>query len=157
MTKKLVSILIIAVLAIVTVACGSDGANRSTGASDGNQSKATKDGKKLTIKHESGETKVPIHPQKVVVFDYGVLDSLDKLGVKVAGVPKESLPSYLSKFKADKYENVGTLFEPDFEKIHKMKPDLIIISGRSSEAYDELSKIAPTINMQVDSANYIQS
>jgi iron complex transport system substrate-binding protein len=150
-TKRLFSIFIIAVLAMVTAACGS--ANQS----ESGQAEATKDSEKLTIKHESGETPVPKNPQKVVVFDYGVLDSLDKLGVNITGVPKESLPSYLSKFKADKYENVGTLFEPDFEKIHKMKPDLIIISGRSSEAYDELSKIAPTINMQVDSANYMQS
>lgn len=156
-TKKLALILLISVLAIMTAACGSESSSQSAGASDSGQSKATKDGKTLTIKHESGETKVPINPKKVVVFDYGVLDSLDKLGVKVAGVPKESLPSYLSKFKADSYENVGTLFEPDFEKIHKMHPDLIIISGRSSGAYDELSKIAPTINMSVDSANFMES
>lgn len=113
----------------------------------------------MTVTHELGETTFDKNPEKVVVFDYGVLDSLDELGVEaVAGVPQESLPAYLDKYAdVEKYENVGTLKEADFEAINAMEPDLIIISGRQAEMYEEFSDIAPTIHMAVDTENYLES
>ncbi|MEC1229455.1 siderophore ABC transporter substrate-binding protein, partial [Bacillus paralicheniformis] len=56
-----------------------------------------------------------------------------------------------------KYESVGGLKEPDFEKIAELDPDLIIIEGRQSEQYDEFKKIAPTIDIQLDQKNYMES
>ena len=53
--------------------------------------------------------------------------------------------------------NAGSLFEPDFEEIFELDPDLIIISGRASEAYDDLNDIAPTLFMGIDNANYYDS
>src|SRR5690606_9730501 len=67
------------------------------------------------------------------------------------------LPPYLSQYEADPYENIGSLKEPDFEKIAEMEPDLIIISGRQTEVYDQLADIAPTVFMGVDFENYIES
>ncbi|MBR0579091.1 siderophore ABC transporter substrate-binding protein [Bacillus altitudinis] len=101
--------------------------------------------------------KVKKNPKKVVVFDMGSLDTLDKLGVNVTALPKQVIPTYLSKYESDKYENVGGLKEPNFEKIAEMKPDLIIIQHRQADAFDEFSKIAPTIYMDVDNANYMES
>ena len=101
--------------------------------------------------------KVKKNPKKVVVFDIGSLDTLDKLGVNVTALPKQVIPTYLSKYESDKYENVGGLKEPNFEKIAEMKPDLIIIQHRQADAFDEFSKIAPTIYMDVDNANYMES
>ena len=112
----------------------------------------------VVVKHDSGETEVNKNPQRVVVFDYGILDSLDKLGVEgIIGVVKDNLPEHLSKFKADEYTSVGTLKEPNMEKIFELKPDLIIISGRQAEYYDELSKIAPNEGLSVDNENYLES
>nr|WP_310550025.1 siderophore ABC transporter substrate-binding protein [Paenibacillus sp. YX.27] len=111
----------------------------------------------LTIKHQLGETAVQHHPQKVVVFDFGVLDSLDKLGVEVAGVPQANIPPYLSKYESKDYANVGSLKEPDLEQISAIDPDLILISGRQSDYYEELSKLGPTVFMGVDSARYMDS
>lgn len=48
---------------------------------------ATANAADLTIKHAQGETTVPASPAKVLVFDLGTLDNLDRLGVKVTGVP----------------------------------------------------------------------
>ncbi|MGN7280675.1 siderophore ABC transporter substrate-binding protein [Bacillus altitudinis] len=101
--------------------------------------------------------KVKKNPKKVVVFDMGSLDTLDKLGVNVTALPKQVIPHYLSKYESDKYENVGGLKEPNFEKIAEMKPDLIIIQHRQADAFDEFSEIAPTIYMDVDNANYMES
>src|SRR5699024_766239 len=90
-------------------------------------------------------------------FDMGSLDTLDKLGNEVTGVPQQSVPDYLSKYEGDEYENVGGLKEPDFEKIAEIDPDLIIISGRQGDMYDELQELGDTISLGVDTDNYMES
>ncbi|GGG73899.1 siderophore ABC transporter substrate-binding protein [Paenibacillus radicis (ex Gao et al. 2016)] len=165
MKKSIGIVLMTIMLAMVVAACGangdSKGSNGTGGANNGGSNSTTppaaEETKELTIKHKLGETKVAKNPQKVVVFDFGVLDSLDKLGVEVTGVPQASIPPYLSKYADAKYENVGSLKEPDFEKLSAIKPDLIIISGRQSDAYDELTKLGPTIFLGVDTAKYMES
>src|SRR5699024_9128984 len=42
-------------------------------------------------------------------------------------------------------------------KIAEIDPDVIIISGRQSTLYDELSNIAPTIHLDIDTTNYMES
>ncbi|GIQ68758.1 iron ABC transporter substrate-binding protein [Xylanibacillus composti] len=111
----------------------------------------------MVISHQLGEATVEKNPQTVVVFDNGTLDTLDKLGIEVAAVPQASLPSYLSKYEGEQYVNAGTLFEPDFETIYGLQPDVIFISGRTSEAYEELNEIAPTVFVGLDTANYMES
>ncbi|QKI83147.1 siderophore ABC transporter substrate-binding protein [Kroppenstedtia eburnea] len=144
--RKMMFFILAAAFALVVAGCGQDNASPAAGKQD-----------TLTVKHELGETKVKKKPEKVVVFDFGVLDTLDQWGVKVTGLPQDNLPKYLSKFKGDKYENVGSLKEPDFEKIHAAQPDLIIISGRQADMYDQFKEIAPTIYMGVDTSRYMDS
>lgn len=151
MIKKLSLLLLVAMLAVVAVACGSVKEKEESGTK-----KESAKSEEFTVKHQLGETKVKTNPKKVVVFDMGALDTLDKLGVKVAAVPHDGLPKYLSKYKGTT-ENAGGLKEPDFEKINEMAPDLILISGRQTEAYKELSAIAPTVYVGVDTANYMES
>ena len=111
----------------------------------------------LTIKHARGETSVPQKPQKVLTFDLATLDTLTALGVEVAGVPGGNKPDYLSKYAADDFPKIGTLFEPDFEAVNAAEPDLIIVAGRSSAKYPDLEKIAPTIDLSVDAEHYLSS
>jgi len=152
---------LLVVLSVVLAACGGNKTAENTGASTGTGSEANagaeQSSEEIVIKHKLGETTVKKNPQNVVVFDYGVLDTLDQLGVEVAGVPQEGVPPYLEKYKDAKYTNVGGLKEADFEKVNAMSPDLIIISGRLSDSYEELSKIAPTIYMAVDTEDYMNS
>ena len=86
-------------------------------------------------------------PKKIVVFDYGFLDTLHTLGVEgIVGVAKEStLPGHLSEYESDEYGNIGTLKAPLFEDIAEMEPDVIFISGRQSTYYEELQEIAPVV------------
>ncbi|CAN7326708.1 siderophore ABC transporter substrate-binding protein [Peribacillus frigoritolerans] len=151
MIKKLSLLLLVAMLAVVAVACGSDKEKEESSAK-----KESAKSEEITVKHQLGETKVKTNPEKVVVFDMGALDTLDKLGVEVAAVPHDGLPEYLSKYEGTT-ENAGGLKEPDFEKINEIAPDLILISGRQSEAYKELSKIAPTVFVGVDTTKYMES
>lgn len=111
----------------------------------------------VMVEHELGETEVQKNPETVVVFDFGALDTLDKLGIDVAGVAQNNMPSYLDKYESDEYENIGSLKEPDFEKIANIDPDLIIISGRQASMYDELSKLGDTIHLGVDNDRYMDS
>ena len=111
----------------------------------------------LVIEHQLGTTRLENRPEKVVVFDFGALDTLDKLGVDVIALPKTLLPGYLSKFNDAKYVNVGSLQEPDFEQIYALKPDLIIVSSRQSSLYDEFRAIAPTVYVGVDTTQYMES
>ena len=110
----------------------------------------------VAAKHAQGETTVATNPEKVVVFDFATLDNLDRLGVKIIGVPGSiAFPEYLKKYDGADYTKVGTLFEPDYEAVNAAEPDLIIVGGRSAAKYGELAKIAPTIDLTVPAKEFI--
>lgn len=112
----------------------------------------------LTVKDSEGQSvKVQKSPEKVVVFDNGSLDTLDALGVgdKVIGAATKNLPTYLDKYKD--VESAGGIKEPDLEKINQLQPDLIIISGRQRDYQEELSQIAPTLFLGLDTQNTWES
>lgn len=152
--KRTLLIAILALFAIVMTACG-DSTDDQT--SDKGKDKDKEKQEEITIEHELGKTKVKTNPKTVVVFDYGALDTLDELGIDVAGVAQQNVPPYLEKYKDAKYENIGSLKEPDFDKLSEMAPDLILISSRQASQYDELSKIGPTVYVGLDTTNFVDS
>ncbi|WP_226529700.1 siderophore ABC transporter substrate-binding protein [Metabacillus niabensis] len=95
-------------------------------------------------------------PEKIAVFDYGFLDTLDALGVEgIVGVAKDSsLPAHLEKYASDEYQSVGGLKEPLLEDIAEMAPDVIFISGRQSAFYEELKEIAPVVFVGTSQDDY---
>ena len=103
----------------------------------------------ITVRHAQGETKVPANVKSVLTFDLAALDTLDALGVTVAGVPTGGKPAQLAKYNGPEYAKIGTVFEPDYEAVNAAEPGLIILGGRSAPKYAELSKIAPTIDLTV--------
>lgn len=155
--KKFTLSLFALILMLALAACGSTKEEKPADNSSADDKPAQEESSEITITHELGETTLEKNPEKVVVFDFGTLDTLDELGIEVAGLPRSNVPQYLSKYDDDKYENLGSLKEPDMEAIHAMKPDVIFISGRQSDMYEELSEIAPTIFMGIDTARYMES
>ncbi|MET3576514.1 siderophore ABC transporter substrate-binding protein [Bhargavaea ullalensis] len=158
MKKKLSIFAILLAFLLILGACG----NKDAGNADKSDDSASGDKKAeetetITIKHELGEAPVKKNPENVVVFDFGILDTLDELGVNVKGVPQATVPSYLEKYKSDEYTNVGSLKEPDFEAIHALKPDVIFISGRQADLYDQFAEIAPTVYIPLDTTDYLNS
>ena len=142
-----------AALALSACSSGSDTASSTASETAASSAAPTE----IVVTHAQGETTVPVNPQKVVTFDMASLDTLDALGVQVAGLPKGNVPEYLSEYSADTYTDVGTLFEPDYEAVNALQPDLIIVANRSAEALPELAKIAPTIDVTLDWTDYLGS
>ncbi|MED4207415.1 siderophore ABC transporter substrate-binding protein [Neobacillus mesonae] len=152
--KKWSLLSVIFSIILVLAACG------GTAKDEGKSKKASgssESAEQITVKHKYGEAVVDKNPKKVVVFDFGILDTLDELGVDVAGVPQATIPKYLEKYADKKYTNVGSLKEPDFEAVHDLKPDVIFITTRQAELYDQFAEIAPTVYTDIDYTNYMPS
>ena len=109
----------------------------------------------VTVETALGPVAVEAEPAKVAVFDIPALDSLTTLGVPVAGVPNKLYTPYLQERVGDAAV-VGTLFEPDFEALAVMAPDLVVIGGRASSQYDAVSKVAPAIDMTIRGTGIVE-
>ena len=108
----------------------------------------------LRITHAQGTTELAAPPKTVLTFELSTLDTLSALGVEVSGVPEANLPKSLSQF-ADK-PKIGSLFEPDYEAVSALQPDLVIVGGRAAPKYSELAAIAPTIDLTTDPKSFMQ-
>ncbi|KFA58706.1 Iron compound ABC transporter, periplasmic iron compound-binding protein [Gilliamella apicola] len=113
----------------------------------------------LTIEHTQGETDVPENPKKIVVFNTATLDIMDALNIPVTAVPQSDVhyPTFLSKYSSRNYTNVGTLFEPNYEVLSSIQPDVIVAGGRATDTYKKLNDIAPTISLDIDPNNFLSS
>lgn len=157
---KLATTLLLSTALILSACAGGekDNAKGTASESSGVETPADENiDKSLSITHKLGVVTLDKVPEKIVVFDYGTLDMLEALNIPIAGLPKGNIPAYLEEFNSDEYVNVGSLKEPDFETIFEMKPDLIFISDRAAAAYEELSKIAPTVFLAIDAEDYMGS
>ena len=153
MNKKIAAIISVILIAIIGVFSIGMKKENNTAKNEGNKVET------VTVTDANGE-KVELNknPKKVVVFDYGVADILKNLGVEITGLPKNGkLPEILSVYQDDKYANVGSLKETNFEAIEALNPDLIIIGGRQAEDIDSFKEIAPTVYLATDGQDYMNS
>lgn len=102
-----------------------------------------------------GEVNVAKGAESVVALDVSAIDTLDALGVDIEGIPSPHYVNYLADV-ASNAKKVGSLFEPDFEALANMAPDVIVAGGRSSKQFDQLSRIAPTIDMTIWGENHLE-
>lgn len=138
--RRFLAVAALLVAALALAACGGGGSEGSGGETTASETRV--------IEHAMGKTEISGTPERVVVLDTGELDSAMTLGVKPVGaveaVEGMGYPSYLEG--TEEIENVGTIEEPNLEKIATLNPDLILSSKLRHEAiYDQLSQIAPTV------------
>jgi iron complex transport system substrate-binding protein len=107
----------------------------------------------LVVTHAQGETQVSVSAEMVVSYDIASVDTLQTLGVAIAGLPE--ITGGDGVIETEGTENVGSLFEPDYEKVNEMSPDLIIVAGRSAEVYPDLSDLAPTIDLSFQTGDFV--
>lgn len=147
-------------LALSVTACAAPASDASTPAADSTTVVVENAKPTLTLVEEDGESsmqedteiaresvEVSANPSAVVTFDIATLDTLHAIGAgdAVVGIPDIVLPDYLSEY-AD-LPKVGTLFEPDFEAVAELEPELIVTAARSTGQFDELTEIATTIDL----------
>lgn len=137
--------------AVLLTGCGTSSASQSsaTDTLDGAPSPSTSDVPvSVTITDaQDREVEVPTNPGTVVVMDWSVIRTLSDLGVEVDAVPQSSgaLPEDIAEYQDA--TTVGTVFEPDYEAIAALEPDLVIVGSRSGtpEVVAEFEKFAPAV------------
>ncbi|MCW2696141.1 MAG: periplasmic binding protein [Modestobacter sp.] len=138
---------------LALTACGNDTASGTAAAAEADTVTFTWD-RNLAAEDEDPQlqettAEVPKNPETIVVFDMASLDTIGALGGEVAGAPLDSVPDYLRDSLAADAFNAGTLFEADLVEIESQQPDLIVIGGRSAALYEDLSEIAPTVDLSM--------
>ena len=111
----------------------------------------------VKVQHAKGEATVKPQPAKTAVFDLPTLDNMQVLGIQASAVANSRFPDFLAAYNEESIPRVGTLFEPDHEALGKVAPDLIFVGGRSSAKFDDVLKIAPTLDMSIDTASPLAS
>ena len=110
----------------------------------------------VSVETTRGAVNVPQAPERIAVYDLGVIDTLSKLGVPIGASVDKSNLGYTQEAIKDSVK-AGTLFEPNYEALNAYKPQLIIIGSRAAKAFDQLNAIAPTIEMTADTKNLKES
>ena len=160
-TRLLLPVTALSIAALALTACSTPVASEDSAGAAEADTVVVEDAKPtLTLVEQDGESsyqedrdiareavEVTANPASVVTFDIATLDTLHAIGAgdAVVGIPDVVLPDYLSDY-AD-LPKVGTLFEPDFEAVAELEPELIVTAARSTGQYDELAEIATTIDL----------
>jgi ABC-type Fe3+-hydroxamate transport system, periplasmic component len=150
--------------ALLLTACSSGGKNSNVPSSTPEASPSTEaqdtsapeggNSFPVTIKHLKGEYTLEKKPEVIAVLDTKFVDQLLALNEQPAGSVTAAgsdtdFPAYLSDRLGD-VKVLGTRDKPNLEAILALKPDLILMTDFQEEAYNNISKIAPTIVLDFD-------
>lgn len=108
----------------------------------------------VSVETYAGPVDVASEPARIAVLDVAAIDNLDALGVRIDGAPESLFVEYLDDV-AEHAAPVGTLFEPNYEALAILAPDLIVAGGRSSVVVDQLNKVAPTVDMTIWGSDHV--
>ena len=147
--KKLKSLVVLA-LALTTfglIGCSSNDATK--------ESSETR-----VVETAKGEVEIPANPKKIVDIS-GSSEELVLLGHNVVGTSNvdsydtSNVPAYMKDKLGDaKVVGHSMMETADVEAILACEPDLIIMSTRQEQIYDELKEIAPTVMLEDQSNDW---
>lgn len=84
--KKSIILFLVLILSIAVLAgCSNNNTDEKASSQD---TDSQLEEETFPIEHALGRTEVKRNPERVIVFDYAALDSLDKMGVEILGLPK---------------------------------------------------------------------
>lgn len=114
----------------------------------------------VTVTDVKGDVEIPKDPKRIVDIS-GASDILSLIGYEVIGTANSDgydytiLPTYLEETLADaQILGYSMLAEMDVEAIMALNPDLIIISPVQEKMYDQLSKIAPVVMVEMKQVDW---
>ncbi|QFS50787.1 ABC.FEV.S, iron complex transport system substrate-binding protein [Nostoc sphaeroides CCNUC1] len=102
------------------------------------------------IKHELGESCIPLNPQRIIVTDQESLESLVALDLKPIATTianRVGNKARILEGKIDGITYLGKESQINIEKIVQLKPDLILGLWISPQEYKLFSQIAPTVSI----------
>lgn len=100
----------------------------------------------VNIMTAQGDVSLPSSPEKVVSYSVASADTLNALGISLAGGPENI---FLPWLEALDVPDAGTLHEPDLEKLAGIDPDLVIVGERTSTQLASVSRVATSIDMTI--------
>ena len=113
-----------------------------------------------TVTDVKGEVEIPVNPKRIVDIS-GASDILSILGYDVIGTANSDgydytkFPTYLEDVLGDaQILGYSMLAEMDVEAIIALEPDLIVISTVQEKMYDQLSKIAPVVMVEMKQVDW---
>lgn len=108
-----------------------------------------------SLQTAQGTVEIEKVPEKIAVYDVGVIDSLVALGLadKIAGIPEGG---YADEYAVAGAKTVGTLFEPDLEALNALQPDLVIVAQRSAGKLADVQKVATAVDLSLKGDNLYQ-
>ncbi|MDO5294785.1 MAG: ABC transporter substrate-binding protein [bacterium] len=153
--RKSILAIAIAAMTFSLAACGQKADNNDANNNTNNEATVR------TATDVSNHTvEVPVQPERVVDLS-GASDTLSVLGFNVVGTCNSDaydytkLPTYLEETLKDAtilgYSMLDTV---DVEAIIGLEPDLIVISKVQEKSYDQLSKIAPTLVVDLKQVDF---
>lgn len=102
----------------------------------------------VTVETARGPVTLSERPARIAVYDIAALDTLAALDVPVAGVAQPHFVPYLDAAAA-RARPIGSFFEPDFEALANLRPDVILIGPRTVRRIPALERIAPVLDLSV--------
>ena len=151
MKKIILAMTSIFVLIVGLVGCSNE--NKTTESTPSNV-------EERVITDVKGEVSIPVEPQRMVDIS-GASDILSLLGYDVIGTANSDgydytkFPTYLEDvLKNAKILGYSMLAEMDVEAIIALEPDVIVISTVQEKMYDQLSKIAPVVMIEMKQVDW---
>ena len=113
-----------------------------------------------TVTDVVGEVEIPVNPERIVDIS-GASDILSLIGYDVIGTANSDgydytkFPTYLEDVLGDaQILGYSMLAEVDVEAIIALEPDLIVISTVQEKMYDQLSKVAPVVMVEMKQVDW---
>ena len=142
MNKKIVSLLMAAVMTASMVACSS---------SEDKTPDANTDGEKIVVQTITGEKEVPAKVERITTLENNMNDFILALGIVPTATAgsAESGWSYMAEVEVLKeglegVQRIGNQSEPNMETILGTEPDVILATGNYTNQESNLERIAPT-------------
>jgi iron complex transport system substrate-binding protein len=159
MKKQMMIAMSIVVLMFGLVGCSNNSkTNNNVNAEeskDGSDVEGTTTKETRTVTDVKGTVEIPTNLERIVDIS-GASDILSLLGYDVIGTANSDgydytkFPSYLEDTLSDaKILGYSMLAEMDVEAIIALEPDLIVISTLQEKMYNQLSKVAPVVMVEL--------
>ncbi|MFC5592061.1 siderophore ABC transporter substrate-binding protein [Sporosarcina soli] len=149
--------IIMAIFALLLVACSNSKGGTGETETDGQENNATEvETEEVTtveITDAHGTVTVPINPKNVVALDNRTYETLSDWGIELAAAPKAVMPADSPYVSDDSVQDIGNHREPNLEIIAAVDPELVIVGQRFGNYYEDIKKLVPNavvIDLNID-------